>query len=422
MAMATEMTDERLAAIKATVEKAHRELGEVCSAGVSRRWRISIPADFTRDSDLIIGDGLRGANELAAEVERLRLALARLSAVPAADVERMREALAIRERQLSYAVAGMGQGKEPTFFAVKDEAGRVHDVVMAKSSATHGCVQPAELAPTTAPPKAAALASPASGAAAPTIKDSLNVAAGAAETAEGGANVGDVALGLYWARHPAGSWEPNPCRVVLGNGRKIHGKVPPEAKVVMWMGGDAVSSLAELLEDGWRFFPLANNLPSPPSPAPACTAEATEPWIPFLGNRADGVRGHYAIGRIRPDGTAEYWNVVVNRWSAFSDGALTLDEARELLKRMTFAATTPTDAYREGRAHGDEVAAVRELATPGAEREAALEEAAQQALREQSNCNTRIGRQVCRGIAAAIRALKSQPAPAAPTADTKEGD
>jgi hypothetical protein len=260
MAMATEVTDERLAAIKTTVEKAHRELGEVCSAGVSRRWRMSIPADFTRDSDLIIGDGLRAAHDLAAEVERLRAELARLSAVPAADVERLREALATRERQLSYAVAGMGQGKEGTFFAVKDEAGRVCDVVMAKLSSAHGCVQPAELAPIAA--------SPASGAALnmadfdptgielpPELQTSDELARRIAAYALG---IGDTAAGVW-------------CTRALSNRMELLGPGGFTMTALLPASPGAIDIMATVQDIADRMNA------SPPSPAPTGTADPIAP-------------------------------------------------------------------------------------------------------------------------------------------------
>lgn len=54
-------------------------------------------------------------------------------------------------------------------------------------------------------------------------------------------------------------------------------------------------------------------------------------YAPFLSDRADGVKGHYAIGRYNGD-HFEYWNLVHHKWSAFSDKILTYDEAITLLK------------------------------------------------------------------------------------------
>lgn len=63
------MTD--LDTIKAALEKAHTELHEICDQGVRDRWRMHIPAQPDRDSDLIIADALRHADGLLAEVRRL---------------------------------------------------------------------------------------------------------------------------------------------------------------------------------------------------------------------------------------------------------------------------------------------------------------------------------------------------------------
>lgn len=68
------------------------------------------------------------------------------------------------------------------------------------------------------------------------------------------------------------------------------------------------------------------------TPAPA--QGGREPWIPYLSDRADGVKGHYAIARWNPDGYREVWNLRGRGWGSFSDDALTLDEARDLLKGM----------------------------------------------------------------------------------------
>lgn len=65
-------------AIKAALEKAHTEVGEICRRTGAGRWRMSIPAQPDRDSDLIISDALRHADELLAEVKRLRKENARL--------------------------------------------------------------------------------------------------------------------------------------------------------------------------------------------------------------------------------------------------------------------------------------------------------------------------------------------------------
>lgn len=64
------------------------------------------------------------------------------------------------------------------------------------------------------------------------------------------------------------------------------------------------------------------------------------PLVPHLCDRADGVRGHYAVGRMRLDGYFEYWNARINKWAAFSDRVLLIDEARkvrdELIKERKY--------------------------------------------------------------------------------------
>lgn len=65
------MPDLDLDAIKASVDKAHQEIGEIAEQGVTRRWRMHIPAQPDRDSDLIISRALTGVDALLAEVKRL---------------------------------------------------------------------------------------------------------------------------------------------------------------------------------------------------------------------------------------------------------------------------------------------------------------------------------------------------------------
>ena len=78
--MADPMTSEQLAELREQIKRAHEELGTVCAERPSRRFRMSVPADQKRDSDLIIGAGLDAGELLAAEVERLRAGLHALAA------------------------------------------------------------------------------------------------------------------------------------------------------------------------------------------------------------------------------------------------------------------------------------------------------------------------------------------------------
>ena len=66
------MTAERLAEIRASVERAHTEIGEVCAKGPRIRFRMSVPANPGRDTDLIVSDALKGAEDLLAEVDCLK--------------------------------------------------------------------------------------------------------------------------------------------------------------------------------------------------------------------------------------------------------------------------------------------------------------------------------------------------------------
>lgn len=61
-------------AIKQRIEAARTELGEIAKQWPQpgKRFRMSIPAQPDRDSDLIIGRALKAASDLVAEVERLK--------------------------------------------------------------------------------------------------------------------------------------------------------------------------------------------------------------------------------------------------------------------------------------------------------------------------------------------------------------
>ncbi|MEV7805034.1 hypothetical protein AB0O28_18995 [Microbispora sp. NPDC088329] len=70
-----------LAAARQRITRAHTELGDVCAQGPSRRFRMHIPADPARDTDLIISAALNDADLLVGEVERLRVTVARVRAL-----------------------------------------------------------------------------------------------------------------------------------------------------------------------------------------------------------------------------------------------------------------------------------------------------------------------------------------------------
>ena len=42
--------------------------------------------------------------------------------------------------------------------------------------------------------------------------------------------------------------------------------------------------------------------------------EDYDDWEPRMYNRADGVDGHYCIGRRRPDGYHEFWHHGLQKW------------------------------------------------------------------------------------------------------------
>lgn len=76
------------------------------------------------------------------------------------------------------------------------------------------------------------------------------------------------------------------------------------------------------------------------------TQQPAEPvaWAPYLSDRADGVRGHYAIARWNPRGYREVWNLRLHRWASASDGVMRLEEAASLLRQIeipTRLATSP---------------------------------------------------------------------------------
>lgn len=68
---------------------------------------------------------------------------------------------------------------------------------------------------------------------------------------------------------------------------------------------------------------------------------ARQPWSPYLVDRADGVQGHFAIGRWNPAGYREVWNLRRHTWAAFSDDVLTLTEAENMLQSISFHPNIP---------------------------------------------------------------------------------
>jgi len=70
---------------------------------------------------------------------------------------------------------------------------------------------------------------------------------------------------------------------------------------------------------------------------PKALQQEQEPvaWVPYLSDRADGVKGHYAIARWNPRGYREVWNLRRHEWGAYSDDVLSLEEADTLLRLIT---------------------------------------------------------------------------------------
>jgi hypothetical protein len=76
-----------------------------------------------------------------------------------------------------------------------------------------------------------------------------------------------------------------------------------------------------------------------------------EPWIPQLVDRADGVVGHYAIGRMNVAGYCEFWNLRSHRWASASEDVLTLEQAQELLRNLAIpTAKVELDGITQGLA------------------------------------------------------------------------
>lgn len=83
------------------------------------------------------------------------------------------------------------------------------------------------------------------------------------------------------------------------------------------------------------------------APQPVQTAEDERAaWSPYLVDRADGVKGHYAIARWNPRGYQEVWNLRRHCWSSASDEALCYEEADELLRQISI----PTAQALQARA------------------------------------------------------------------------
>jgi hypothetical protein len=83
--MSNELTADRLAELRAAIEKAHNHVAALCEG--KTKWTMRIPADEDRDSDLVISAGLSAGEKLLAEIERLTDEVARVTDMARANEE-----------------------------------------------------------------------------------------------------------------------------------------------------------------------------------------------------------------------------------------------------------------------------------------------------------------------------------------------
>jgi len=65
------LTEQQLTEIERRTKRAATEIGDVCAEGPRNRWRMSIPANPERDTDLILDAALGDSAALLTEVRRL---------------------------------------------------------------------------------------------------------------------------------------------------------------------------------------------------------------------------------------------------------------------------------------------------------------------------------------------------------------
>lgn len=81
------------------------------------------------------------------------------------------------------------------------------------------------------------------------------------------------------------------------------------------------------------------------APIPAQQSPDNHDWLPVIKNYADGVDGHYSIARFNPELNCwEFWNLRGNKWASCSDEVLSIDEAKKMLKNLTFLQQSPVVA------------------------------------------------------------------------------
>ena len=83
-----------------------------------------------------------------------------------------------------------------------------------------------------------------------------------------------------------------------------------------------------------KYAALRENIAQPVPPA-------RQPWEPYLSDRANGVKGSYAIARWNPKGYREVWNLWSHRWASASDDVLTLTKAESLLQAIVIPTAQP---------------------------------------------------------------------------------
>lgn len=121
-----------LAALKEDVKTAWDELGEVCAQGPRNRFRMSVPANERRDTDLIIGRALNGLDALIARVVNAERELAECRATGVfVDRQYMR---AHEKHRADLAAHDAVIEKVRGLVAEANEVQRIHDAIHVKTN------------------------------------------------------------------------------------------------------------------------------------------------------------------------------------------------------------------------------------------------------------------------------------------------
>jgi hypothetical protein len=94
-----------------------------------------------------------------------------------------------------------------------------------------------------------------------------------------------------------------------------------------------VERTCEAMDAGEKAIAAIKEALAQPEQSTTCVEPVA--WVPYLSDRADGVKGHYAIARWNPRGYREVWNLRRHEWGAYSDDVLSLEEADTLLRLIT---------------------------------------------------------------------------------------